>query len=120
MAVIERLGDVSKKVDLEGELQDAVRRDAAFRRASSEKGAEGISKVIQRVAGASLEEIDSAIGRLEQMRETLSREGERVEGEIAGYADLSRAAMSSVKVINESLAHWGPPKLPRIDPSRLS
>ena len=113
MAVIERFGDISKKVvDLEGDLQDAVRRDATYRRAAPETAAEGVSKVIQRVAGASLDEIDRAIGRLEQMRETLSREGERVQSEIAGYADLSRAAMSSVKIINESLAHWSPRELP--------
>ena len=114
MALVERLGDISKKVvELEGDLQDAVRRqNATYRRPSSETGAEGVNNLIQRVAGASLDEIDRVIGHLEQMRETLRREGERVQREIAGYGDLSQAAMSSVKIIKESLAHWHRPELP--------
>jgi hypothetical protein len=114
MAVVERLGDFSKNVvDLEGELEDAVRREhTTYRRPPSEAGAEGVNKVVERVAGASLDEIDRVIGHLEQMRESLRREGERVQREIAGYADLSQAAMSSLKVINERLAHWNGPKLP--------
>jgi len=109
----ERLGDITQKVaEFEGELQDAVRKNVTYwRKPSSEagEGAEGVNSVIQRVAGASLDEIDRVIGHLEQMRETLRREGERVQREIAGYAELSHAAMSSMKVIAESLARWERP-----------
>lgn len=113
MGSLERLGDGSKVVDLEGELHDALRREnAKHRRPLAERGAEGVNKVIERVAGASLDEIDRLISHLEQMRETLRREGERVQREMAGYADLSQAAMSSLRVINESLANWNRPELP--------
>ena len=115
MAVVERLGDISKKVvELEGELQDAVRQEnATYRRTLVEPRTEGVNNLIQRVAGDSLDEIDRLMAHLEQMRETLRREGERVQREIAGYADLSQAAMSSLKVINESLANWNSSKLPQ-------
>jgi hypothetical protein len=73
---------------------------------------EDVITVIQRLAGASLDEIDRVIGQLEHMRETRSREGQRVQREIAGYGDFSQAAMSSMKIIKESLAHWHRPELP--------
>ena len=36
----------------------------------------------------------------------LRSEGERVQREIAGYASLSQAAMTSMKIIADSLAQW--------------
>ena len=110
----ERLGDVSQAAaaEFEGELQDVVRKNVSFWRKrpdGSHDGAETINAVIERVAGASLSEIDRAIAELEEMRETLRSEGTRVQQEIAGYANLSQTAMASVKVIAESLAHWRRP-----------
>jgi hypothetical protein len=108
----ERLGDISQKVaEFEGELQDVVRKNVTYWRKPSEggEGAEGVNTLIQRVAGASLDEIDRVISQLEMMRETLRQEGERVQREIAGYAELSHSAMSSMKVIAESLTRWQRP-----------
>lgn len=109
----ERLGEISQKVaEFEGELQDVVRKNVTYWRKPADggaEGAEGVNAVIQRVAGASLDEIDHVIGKLETMRETLRREGERVQREIAGYADLSHSAMASMKVISESLGRWERP-----------
>jgi hypothetical protein len=110
----ERLGDITQKVaEFEGELQDVVRKNVTYWRKPSDgglDGAEGINTLIQRVAGASLDEIDHVISQLETIRDTLRREGERVQREIAGYADLSQSAMSSMKVIAESLTRWEPPE----------
>jgi hypothetical protein len=36
----------------------------------------------------------------------LRSEGERVSREIAGYASLSHASMTAMKVISESLTQW--------------
>jgi hypothetical protein len=105
----ERLGDLSQKVaEFEGELQDVVRQNVTYWRKpdGDGDGTEGVNTVIQRVAGASLDEIDRVIRQLESMRETLRLEGERVQREVAGYADLSHTAMSSMKIIAESLARW--------------
>jgi hypothetical protein len=109
----ERLGDISQKVaEFEGELQDVVRKNVTYWRKPSDSGndgAEAINAVIQRVAGASLDEIDHVIGQLESMRETLRREGDRVQREIAGYAEVSQSAMASMKIIAEGLARWERP-----------
>ena len=109
----ERLGDISQKVaEFEGELQDVVRKNVTYWRKpfdTGSDGAEAINAVIQRVAGASLNEIDHVIGQLESMREVLRREGERVQHEIAGYAEVSQSAMASMKIIAEGLARWEQP-----------
>jgi hypothetical protein len=109
----ERLGEISQKVaEFEGELQDVVRKNVTYWRKPAEasgEGAEGVNTLIQRVAGASLDEIDRVIDKLEGMRDALRHEGERIQREVAGYAELSHSAMASMKVISESLARWEQP-----------
>jgi len=94
---------------VEGEIRAFVRRDvSAFRRPRSESGesAENINSVIERVAGASVAEIDRVIGELTRVRDMLRSEGERVQREVAGYASLSQAAMTSMKIIAEGVQQW--------------
>jgi len=70
---------------------------------SSERSADNLDGLIRRLAGASMDEIDYVIRELESVREMLRSEGERVSREIAGYTDLSRASMSAIQTIAESL-----------------
>jgi hypothetical protein len=53
-----------------------------------------------------MEEIDRVILELQGVRNMLHNEGERVSREIAGYASLSRSAMTAMKVIGDSLKQW--------------
>ena len=113
--------------EFEGEIREFIRRDVApWRRRqepemSSEQPAEGVNILVQRVAGASLNEIDNVIGELRSVRDFLRSEGDRVQREIAGYANVSQTAMASMKVISESMAQWrasvgaplAPPLVPR-------
>jgi hypothetical protein len=96
---------------VEGEIRAFVRRDvSAFRRSRQESGeqADNINSVIERVSGASVAEIDRVIAELSRVRDMLRSEGERVQREVAGYASLSQAAMTSMKIIADSLAQWQP------------
>src|SRR5262245_17810383 len=68
--------------------------------------ARNLDALIRRHAGTSMDEIDSVIRELEGIREMLRDEGERVSREIAGYAGLSQASMSAMKVISDSLRAW--------------
>jgi hypothetical protein len=61
--------------------------------------------LVQRVAGASISEIDNVIEELRTMREFLRDEGERVR-ETARYASAGQTAAASTKVIAESMAQW--------------
>jgi len=94
---------------VEAEIRDFVRRDAQQVRRTAEGGdsiANNINSLVQRVAGTTLREIDILLRELEALRELLHSEGERVQREVAGYAQLSQAAMSSTRVIAESMASW--------------
>jgi hypothetical protein len=94
----------------EGEIREFVRRDVAPWRRRSDGGAEtpseNVNHLVQRVAGASMSEIDNVIVELQSVREILRQEGERVQREVSGYANLSQAAMASMKIIAESMAQW--------------
>ncbi len=100
----------------EGEIREFVRRDVAFLHrqrpdgdAPSEPVAENLNGLIRRVSGASVDEIDRVILELQGVREMLRSESERVGREIAGYASLSHAAMTAMKVIGDSLMNWKNP-----------
>ena len=102
--------ELDKVSEVEGEIREFVRRDAAaFRRqpaSDSELVASNISSLLQRVSGSSVQEIDRVICELQALRETLHSEGARVQREIVEYASLSQAAMQSTKILAESLTHW--------------
>jgi hypothetical protein len=79
---------------------------------ANDPAAENLNAVIRRVAGDSMEEIDRVIRALESVRDMMRNEGERVSREIAGYASLSHAATTAMKVIADSIHEWknGPDK----------
>lgn len=96
--------------EFEGEIREFIRRDVApWRRrheGASELAVDHANSLIQRVSGASVLEIDSVIAELQSVREMLASEGERVQREIMGYASLSQAAMTSMRIIGESMTNW--------------
>jgi len=110
----EKLGAISEAAAsaFEGEIREFVRRDVAPRRpaaggdATLDPVADNLNALIRRVSGASMEEIDRVIAELQTVRDMLRHEGERVSREIAGYASLSHAAMTAMKVIGESVTQW--------------
>jgi hypothetical protein len=71
-----------------------------------EMAVSNVNTLIQRVAGASITEIQNLISELESLRELLHAEGQRVQREISGYAQLSQAAMKSTRMIADNVAQW--------------
>ena len=111
----EKLGEVDTAVSaFEGEIREFVRRDVsdtrrarnALEQTADPVVADNLNALIKRVSGASMEGIDRVILELQGVREMLRHEGDRVSREIAGYASLSHAAMTAMKVIGDSLAQW--------------
>jgi hypothetical protein len=95
--------------NVEGEIREFVRRDVVPTRKTQEVGDLGgnnINFLIERVAGSSIKEIDNLISDLQAVREFLRAEGERVAREITSYAQASQAAMSSAKIISDSMGEW--------------
>jgi hypothetical protein len=105
--------DQAAAAAFEGEIREFVRRDVALLRrqrseaeVAADPAAENLNSLIRRVAGASMDEIDRVILELQGVRAMLRSEGERVTREVAGYASLSHASMTAMKVISDSLKQW--------------
>jgi hypothetical protein len=109
--------------EVEAGIRDFVRNDIAYLRRPGANGSAGtetpapldssteatvnsVNSLIQRVAGTSLAEIEKLIGELESLRDLLHAEGQRVQREISGYAQLSQAAMKSTRLIADNVAQW--------------
>jgi len=106
--------------EVEAGIRDFVRNDVAYLRrpgasfsnsdapadSSAEATVNSVNSLIQRVAGTSLAEIERLITELEGLRDLLHAEGQRVQREISGYAQLSQAAMKSTRIISENVAQW--------------
>jgi len=107
--------------EVEAGIRDFVRNDIAYLRRpapgmlggadtalepSTEASVNSVNSLIQRVAGTSLGEIENLIAELESLRDLLHAEGQRVQREISGYAQLSQAAMKSTRMIADNVAQW--------------
>ena len=106
---------VAAATEVEAGIRDFVRNDIAYlRRPAGEPGSEpngettvnNLNSLIQRVAGTSLAEIEKLISELESLRDLLHAEGQRVQREISGYAQLSQAAMKSTRMIADNVTQW--------------
>ena len=107
--------------EVEAGIRDFVRNDVAYLRRpapgmlgtpetalepTAEATVNNVNSLIQRVAGTSLAEIENLISELESLRDLLHAEGQRVQREISGYAQLSQAAMKSTRMIADNVSQW--------------
>jgi hypothetical protein len=119
--VTEEDNDFSAVSEVEAGIRDFVRNDVAYLRRpvpnvagaadaavdpNAEATVNNVNSLIQRVAGTSLAEIENLISELESLRDLLHAEGQRVQREISGYAQLSHAAMKSTRMIADNVAQW--------------
>ena len=107
--------------DVEAGIRDFVRNDVSnLRRPASgppgsidlvteqspEVSVNNANSQIQRVAGASIRDIENLISEFESLRDLLHADGMRVQREISGYAQLSQAAMKSTRMIADNVEQW--------------
>jgi hypothetical protein len=107
--------------EVEAGIRDFVRNDVAYLRRpapntpgstetvlepQAEATVNSVNSLIQRVAGTSLAEIENLISELESLRDLLHAEGQRVQREISGYAQLSQQAMKSTRMIADNVSQW--------------
>jgi len=97
---------------VEGDLGELIRRDVAPLRRPQRvdpNGDPAISQVnswIDGVSRGSVKEIERLIMELTNLRDFLLEEGQRVQREITGYAQMSQSAISSTKIMVESVSKW--------------
>jgi len=83
-----------------------LRSQVAEAAQSNHRSAENLDTLIRRIAGASMDEIDGIIRELQNVREMLRGEGERISREIAGYASLCQASTTAMGTIANSITRW--------------
>ena len=112
--LIEEQSHLAAVSDVEAGIRDFVRNDVANLRRSIDLVTEqtpevtvnNVNSLIQRVAGASIRDIEYLISELESLRDLLHAEAKRVQREISGYAQLSQAAMKSTRMIADNVEEW--------------
>ena len=67
---------------------------------------QAVVSLIRSVGMTSITDIESLVGELEDARNYLQSEGERIRAEIASYVALTGAASASVKIISDAVKAW--------------
>jgi hypothetical protein len=83
----------------------------AFRQTKSGDGelsGENLGDLLRRVSKTSISEVDNLIGELQTLRRKLQTDGDRIQRDIAKYAELSQQVMQLTTIISDSVK-----KLPR-------
>jgi hypothetical protein len=88
--------------DPEGTTQDVLRREPE----STTQVVADVNSLVQRVAGVSLTQLQNVIFDLQDLNDFLHSEGERIQGEISNYLQLSQTAMGTSKIVADNIAHW--------------
>ena len=71
-----------------------------------EESDHGLASLIRSVGLTSITDIDNLVSELQEARNYLQSEGERIRAEIARYVALTGAASASVKIIFDALRAW--------------
>jgi hypothetical protein len=96
--------------EIEGEFRELVRRGIPQVRAESGNGSvTNLNSLAQSISGPSVQEIEKVILQLQDLRDHLIHESQRVQRAITEYAQLSQATVNSTKIIAENLAQWRQP-----------
>jgi hypothetical protein len=71
--------------------------------ATQPNGPNHLNSTVQRVAGASVAEIDGLIRELQSLRDYLLQEAQRIQRELTEYTRLNQGAIESTRAVTETL-----------------
>ena len=89
---------------IESETRDLVPAGAPSPPKSETDGE--IAPLVQQVGATSIAEIEKMIGELQEAKDFLQSEGERVQRETEQYTTLTQMASASLKIISDTVAKW--------------
>ena len=96
--------------EIEDEFRELVRRGIPRVRAESGNGSvTNLNSLAQSISGPSVREIEKVILQLQDLRDHLIHESQRIQRAITEYAQLSQATVKSTEIIAENLAQWRQP-----------
>jgi hypothetical protein len=71
-----------------------------------EESDQGLASLIRSLGMTSIADIDHLVSELQEARDYLQSEGERIRDQVAQYAALAGAASASMKIIFDVLRAW--------------
>jgi hypothetical protein len=89
---------------IESETRELIRTEAPSKR-SAETGAQ-IATVIEKIGATPVAEIEKLIGELQEAKNFLKSEGERIQRETARYTNLAQTASASIEIIFDTVRGW--------------
>ncbi len=99
--------NVKPVAEIEGAIREFVRKDIGNSTAEAKDTGETTANVNSLVGrAASLRDLQSLIGELQQLHDFLASEGERLEREISEYAQLTKSTKSSTQLVADNMLHW--------------
>ena len=101
--------DRSLENDIEGNIRTLTR--GAFQRSengNAEMTGDNLSALLRRVSEASTREVESLIGELRGLRKKLEIDSERIQSDIARYAELSQGVMQLTTIISDNVKNLAP------------
>jgi hypothetical protein len=88
----------------EGEVCDVAQAEVSTQ---TETGTE-IAPLIQQIGDTSIAEIDRLIAELQEAKNYLQSEGERIEREMVRYTNLTQMASFTAEMISDAVSQWLP------------
>ena len=85
-----------------------IKPERQTERNDGEMPGQHLGTLLRQVSKTSMGEIDSLIGELQTLRRKLQTDGDRIQRDIAEYAELSQQVMQLTTIISDSVK-----KLPR-------
>src|ERR1700758_4104457 len=98
------LTNVKPVAEIEGAIREFVRKDMGNANPEAKDTGDmtaNVNSLVQR--GASLHDLQSLIGELQQLHDFLASEGERLEREISEYAQLTKSTKSSTRLVADNM-----------------
>jgi hypothetical protein len=95
--------DKSSEPELEGNLASANASTWQSEREDAQIPTGNLGSMLGEVSKASMEEIDRLISELQTLRRKLQTDGERIERDIATYAELSQQVLQVTTIITDSV-----------------
>ena len=95
---------VAASLAVEGEVCDLP--DAKLWMQSETDGE--MTPLIQKIGATSIAEIDRLIAELQEAKDHLQSERERIERETVRYKNLAQMASTTAKIISDAVSQWNP------------
>lgn len=103
--------DQSLEEDIGGNIRTLTRASEAIHRHENrnhEMLGENLSVLLRRVSEASTREIESLIDELHGLRNKLETQGERIQGDIVRYAELSQGVIQLATITSDNVKKLPP------------